>query len=440
MNVRIVTDIKIGCIIPLYLGSPKSFIYGKCRIIYGFPWFPIVIINDVLPPTMTDELFHDDGYISEFEGEITAVNGDYIALGGTAFYPGGGGQVCDTGIINGLKVTEVLEKDGEIFHKVPGHSFKVGDRYWCSVDWDRRYDLMKGHTGEHLLFNALHRQDPELSIVKIFISPESKFVVVNKDIGWDLISQAVRFANQVILENHAVRRSMMSRDDPDIEKIRVKLERIEEKEISVVEIEGVDLAACCGIHVMETSELGAIFVSKKTSAGKDGFEIHFEVGEKAILDSMSLACTCMSIIDDLGSKPSDIEKTISNMKGELETSRRQLKASVSSSLKSLEPKEINGVKVYSGVFPTSDRKVLTENAEKFKGEGAVAAFIGVGDNLSVMIASGDKRVDCKTVLSDVLAQFGGRGGGKPDFAQGGLQDTGLADKVMEAIISKIEGL
>ena len=388
---------------------------------------------------MTDELFHDDGYVSEFEGEITSVNGDYITLGGTAFYPGGGGQVCDTGMIGGRKVTEVKEENGEILHKVPGHEFKVGDRYWCSVDWDRRYDLMKGHTGEHLLFNALHRQDPELSIVKIYISPESKFVIVNKDIGWDLISKAVVFANQVILENHSVRRSMMSRDDPDIEKIRVKLERIEEKEISVVEIEDVDLAACCGIHVMETAELGALMVTKKTSAGKDGFEIHFEIGDKAMLGAMELACTCMSIVDDLGSKPGDIVKTVSNMKGELDTARKQLKSSVSTALKTIEPKVINNVKVYSGVFPTSDRKILSEYAERFKSEGAVTAFIGAGENLTVLLASGDKRVDCKAILSDVLSQFGGRGGGKPDFAQGGLQDVSLADAVLESLLSKVKG-
>ena len=389
---------------------------------------------------MTDELFHDDGYVSEFEGEITSVKGDYVSMGGTAFYPGGGGQVCDTGIIGGVKVTEVKEEDGEIYHKVPGHDFKVGDRIWCSVDWDRRYDLMKGHTGEHLLFNALHRQDPELSIVKIFISPESKFVIVNKDIPWEAISKAVVFANQVILENHPVIRSMMSRDDPDIEKIRVKLERIEENEISVVEIKDVDLAACCGIHVMETSELGALFVSKKTSAGKDGFEIHFEVGDQAILHSMELASTCMDVIDGLGSKPSDIVKTVSNMKSELETVKKQLKAAVSQSLKDMIPEDVNGTKLYSGIFHTSDRKVLTDSAERCKSYGAVAVLIGVGDNLTVMIASGDKRVSAKDVLSETLAQFGGRGGGKPDFAQGGLQDTSVAEDVLKAMSDKVCGL
>ena len=387
---------------------------------------------------MTDELFKDDAYVSEFEAEITSVDGDYVTLGGTAFYPGGGGQVCDTGIIGGVKVVEVKEADGEIVHKVPGHRFSVGDRIWCSVDWDRRYDLMKGHTAEHLIFNSLHRQDPELNIVKIFISPESKYVIVDRDIGWDKISEAVRFANKVILENHSVRRSVMSKDDPDISKIRVKLDRIEEDEISVVEIEDVDLAACCGIHVMETEEIGAIFVSKKTSAGRDGVEIHFEIGEKAVDESMSLATSCLSIIDGLGSKPSDIERTISNMKHELESCKRMLKESTISMIRTLKPVNVGGVDVYAGIFHTSDRSVLTDAAERYKEDGAVAAFIGVGDNLTVLLASGDKRVDCKKLISETLSEFGGRGGGKPDFAQGGVADTAMKERILESLMKGIE--
>ncbi len=387
---------------------------------------------------MTDELFRDDAYVSEFEAEVTAVDGEYVTLGGTAFYPGGGGQVCDTGIVGGVKVTEVREKDGEIVHRMPGHNLKVGDRIWCSVDWDRRYDLMKGHTAEHLLFNSLSRQDPELNIVKIFISPESKYVIVDRDISWEKISDAVRFANKVISENHAVRRSMMSRDDPDISKIRVKLDRIEEDEISVVEIEDVDIAACCGIHVMETGEIGALLVSKKTSAGKESVEIHFEIGDSAVDNAMMLASSCLSVIDDLGSKPSDIVRTVSNMKHEIALYKKMLKESVSSSLKNLSPVKIEDVNVYSGVFPTSDRSVLTEAAESFKAKGSVSVLIGSGENLTVIVASGNAKIDCKSVLSETLPKFGGRGGGKKDFAQGGVTDTSVADELLKALLSSVE--
>lgn len=389
---------------------------------------------------MTDKIFEEDGYVFEFEAEVTAVDGDYVTLGGTAFYPGGGGQVCDTGTMRGRPVTDVKYVNGEIVHRVPGHDMKAGDKIWCSVDWERRYDLMKGHTAEHILFNSLHRQDSDISIVKIFISPESKYVIVDRDIDWEKIRDAVAFANRVINDNHPVIKSVMSRDDPDISKIRVKLDRIEESEITVVEIGDVDIAACSGVHVMETGEVGAIFVDKKVSAGKDGFAIHFRIGDDARNASMELANSCLQIIEELGSKPEDVIRTVANMRHDLESARRQLKASASSAMKGLVPVNMGGVNVYAGIFHSSDRSVFTDAAEAYKNTGSVAVFVGIGETLSITAASGTPKVDCKAIVSETLKEFNGRGGGKPDFAQGGLPDTSLAPKVLDALLDKVAGI
>lgn len=386
---------------------------------------------------MTEELFRQDGYLSEFEAQIVEVKGDWIKLDGTAFYPGGGGQVCDTGNIGGFKVTEVKYEGEDIVHKVPGNEFKVGDRLWCGVDWDRRYDLMKGHTAEHILFNSLHRQDPDLEIVKIYISPESKYVIIDRDMPLEKIADAVRFANKVVSDNLPVTKSVMSKDDPEISTVRIKLERIEGNEVTVVDIGDVDRAACSGVHVMETSEIGTIFVSRKVSAGKDGFAVHFEIGDNGKTEAMNLAYRCMQIIDDLGSKPEDVIKTVANMKHELEESRRQLKSAVAASLRSLEPEVVNGTPVYSAVVPTSDKTPVMDLCEKRKAEGGVCAFVCKSQTLMVMIASGNRSVDCKRILADTMAEFGGRGGGKPDFAQGGAPDADKADELLSAMVARI---
>lgn len=386
---------------------------------------------------MTEELFRQDGYLSEFEAQIVEVKGDWIKLDGTAFYPGGGGQVCDTGNIGGFKVTEVKYEGEDIVHKVPGNKFKVGDRLWCGVDWDRRYDLMKGHTAEHILFNSLHRQDPDLEIVKIYISPESKYVIIDRDMPLEKIADAVRFANKVVSDNLPVTKSVMSKDDPEISTVRIKLERIEGNEVTVVDIGDVDRAACSGVHVMETSEIGTIFVSRKVSAGKDGFAVHFEIGDEGKSEAMDLAYRCMQIIDDLGSKPEDVIKTVANMKHELEESRRQLKSAVAASLRSLEPEVVNGTPVYSAVVPTSDKTPVMDLCEKRKAEGGVCAFVCKSQTLMVMIASGNRSVDCKRILADTMAEFGGRGGGKPDFAQGGAPDADKADELLSAMVARI---
>lgn len=387
---------------------------------------------------MTNELFRSDSYISKFETRITAIDGDYITLESTAFYPGGGGQICDTGKINNFNVTEVKYKNTEIVHKVPGHKFAIGDAVQCSIDWDRRYELMKGHTAEHLLFNALQRQDTDIVIVKIFISPEDKYLVVNKDVSWDKIANAVEFVNRVIEENRNVFKTTITKDDSSIEDVRINLDRIKGDRISVIEIDGVDKAACCGTHVMKTSEICALFVNKKTSVGNKGFEIHFKIGKDAIISSMSLATSCLSVIECLGSKPENIVKTVTNVKKELEFLKKQLKMSVSTSIKMLVPKIIDEYKIYSGIFPVSDNSILTKAADACKKEGNIAVFIGKGNSLTIIMASGNPKIECKSICLDCVSMYGGHGGGCSDFAQGGVQDIFVADDLLKNILSRIE--
>lgn len=387
---------------------------------------------------MTDEIFRDDGYVFEFEANILSVEGDQVVLDTTAFYPGGGGQVCDTGSIRGQRVTEVRYKGDDIVHIVPGNDLKVGERVWCSVDWDRRYDLMQGHTGEHLLFCSLKRQDPELEVVKIYISPESKYVIVNRDLTWDQIRAAMVFANQAIADNHSVTKTLMDRDDPELENVRIKLDRIaEDEQISVVAIGDIDLSACSGVHVMETSELEYIMVDRKVSAGKDGVAIHFKVAEQARRAASELAYNMLEIVDGIGCKMDDAPKAVYNMRREAELNRTLLKNATKQMISVLPTEDVNGCPVSGMVVPGGDRNILTEAAESVKSKGGVAVLVSVAETCSVMVASGNPAVDCRGVLKEGVSAFGGRGGGKPDFAQGGVQDASVADEVLESLLNAV---
>jgi len=387
---------------------------------------------------MTDEIFRRDGYAFEFEARVLSAEGNEVELDSTAFYPGGGGQVCDTGTIRGLEVTDVLYKGDRIIHKVKDNNLKKGDVVWCSVDWDRRYDLMLGHTGEHLLFCSLRRQVPELSIGKIFISPESKYVVVDRDISWEDVRKALVFANQAIRDDLPITKAIMDRDDPELERVRIKKERIPEgEEISVVSIGDIDLSACSGLHVMETGELEMIFVDRKVSAGKEGVAIHFKVGNAAKDSAMALANACLQASDAADSKPEDLTHAVSNLKNGSETMRRTVGSFVKKQVMSLEPKTIGGVDVVGGVFPPAERSVLSDAAEAYKNSGKVCILVSAGDSVSVMLSSGSAKVDCRDVLSKVLAGFEGKGGGKPDFAQGGAADAAAADEIFSKLSDEV---
>lgn len=390
---------------------------------------------------MTDELFRRDGYQSEFEAEVVSVEGDLVILNRTAFYPGGGGQVCDTGNINGNEVAEVYRNDkNRIVHRVPGHDLKEGDIVWGSVDWNRRFDLMRGHTGEHVLFGSLKREIPDLTIGKIFISPENKYVVVDQDVNWDVVEKAVKTANEVIRENLTVSRVIMDRDDPELEdKVRVKLENIpEDEEVTVTAVGDFDYSACSGIHVMETSELGMLLVDRVVSAGKDGTSVHFRVGDDAADAAMELAYVCLKTIEATDSKPEDLVRTVTNMKNDVYSFGKSLKEMSEIVLSGLEPEIINDVKIYSSVIPGADRRSLTDTAERIREEGGVVALVSVGESVSAILASGVESVDCRTLISESLKKFGGRGGGKPDFAQGGIPNPEDAEELLNTMVGAVK--
>jgi len=387
---------------------------------------------------MSIKIFEQDPYVFEFEASVTSVNGDVITLDATAFYPGGGGQVNDLGKICGLDVKNVEEKGNDILHSVPGHKMKVDDKIWCSVDWERRYDLMKGHTAEHLLFGALSREIPEMNIVKIFISPESKYVIVDRDVDWDTIKKAQEFVNNAISDNLGVAKSTMGKDDLEEENIRAKLERIDTEYVTVVEIGDVDAAACSGIHVRETGEIEMLLVDRKVSAGKGEYAIHFRIGKDAMERATELANICLQTADTLGTKSEDLIKAAHNIRSEKEALASQLKKAMAHILNTMQPSLVNGVAVYSGIFETSDRQSITDAAERIKNSGGVCILVSVSDTVSVVVSSGTERVDSSKILKEAMTQFGGRGGGKSDFAQGGMPDVSKDRSVMDHLIRSVE--
>ena len=225
----------------------------------------------------------------------------------------------------------------------------------------------------------------------------------------------------------------MDRDDPDLEKVRIKLDRIaEDEEISVVAIGDIDLSACSGVHVMETSELEYIIADRKVSAGKDGTAIHFKVGSQAKEAAAVLAVTALSVTDTMGCRLQDTARAVSNMKAEAELNRKLLKESTRIILSDPRKQTAGGTEIVSAIIPGGDRALMSEAAESVKSEGNVAVFVSSGESVSVMLASGNKSADCRVILSETLKRFGGRGGGKPDFAQGGVP-SGDPGEIMDAL-------
>ena len=224
-------------------------------------------------------MYMKDCYLKEFDTHVKAVEGEYVELEDTIFYPRSGGQPCDHGTINDVAVEEVVKRDGRILHKVNG-TFGVGETVHCKIDWERRYTFMRYHTAAHILSAVIHKETGAL-ITGNQISLDKTRIDFNlPEFDKAKIAEWEKRANEIISEGHEVKTSVLPREEafkiPDLVKLK-KLLPESIKDIRIVEIVGVDIQACGGTHVKNTKEIGGIKIIKTENKGKNNRRIYFSL-------------------------------------------------------------------------------------------------------------------------------------------------------------------
>jgi alanyl-tRNA synthetase len=386
---------------------------------------------------MTVKLYEDDPYLREFTATVTKVEGDWVVLDRTAFYPGGGGQERDRGTLDGLEVTGIKGKE-EISHQIPRHNLTVGSQVKGVLDWENRYGLMKAHTGEHLLFSSLSRRT-EMELVKISLSREKKVLIVKGHLDWDMVRDAVHEVNDIIAAGAEVTCQHVNRENIGEGGPRVKLDRISDRMVRVVSIGEHDSAACAGVHLKNAMEVGMLLVSKFTSAKPAGdWEIEFQVGPEAVRTAVDHSIRSLMLAERMGALPQDSLTAFDNRDRELTKAREALKTYGKLALSSLRPEKLGEWKFYSGSFTGLDRKLVMEKANEMVADGnSIAALVCQDDKTFLVLAcSADVKLDCVSLLNSVLSQHGGRGGGKPNFASGGTS-VQIEPSVLLAEISRL---
>jgi len=224
---------------------------------------------------MSDPLFHTDAYLREFEASVVAIAGTDVALDRTAFYPGGGGQPSDQGILawegGEGRVAEVRKRDGEIWHVLEGSVPQGGVRVHGTLAWDRRYQLMRTHTAMHILCGVIWR-DYKASVTGGNMEPlRGRMDFEFETMRQELVREIEEKVNREVSEGRPVSSRILPRAEafqiPDL--IRTKINLLPEGilQVRVVEIQGLDLQADGGTHVANTSEVGPIRILDYKSKG-----------------------------------------------------------------------------------------------------------------------------------------------------------------------------
>ncbi|MFA5773784.1 MAG: alanyl-tRNA editing protein [Ilumatobacteraceae bacterium] len=229
----------------------------------------------------TELLYLKDAYLQAFDARVVEVRDSAVALDQTAMYPTGGGQPNDTGLLNGLPVTDVKKDGALVWHTIDGPLPAIGDTVSVTIDWDRRHALMRTHTALHVLCGVIWNEW-RVPVTGGNMEPLS----ARMDFEFDPLPEG--FANTVehlvntaLATDYPIAVSFLPRDTAiaDQDLIRTKVNMIPESvsEIRVVDIVGLDKQADGGTHVRSTVEVGRIKVLKTENKGKGNKRIRLEI-------------------------------------------------------------------------------------------------------------------------------------------------------------------
>ncbi len=237
---------------------------------------------------MTELLHLKDSYVREFAAQVTGVEGSGVVLDRTAFYPRGGGQPSDTGMLrdaegHNYQVRKVERVKGRVVHELDGEPPAEGTKVQGSIDWDRRHKLMRTHTALHILCGVIWRDYGAL-VTGGNMQP------LRARMDFELESMSAEFSDEVeskingeVEAARSVLTRILPREEafqiPDL--IRTKINLLPEsiQEVRVVEIEGLDLQADGGTHVANTREVGRIRVTGHESKGRINKRLRIELDE-----------------------------------------------------------------------------------------------------------------------------------------------------------------
>ena len=226
---------------------------------------------------MTEQIYNSDAYKQELESKIIEINEDYIVLDKTIFFPGGGGQPNDIGFISlgkeEIEINKVSWKDGKIAHFFADlKGLSVGDTVLCSIDWDRRFKLMRTHTALHILCGVVWR-DYKASVTGGNMEPlKGRMDFEFPSLSAELRDEIEEKINLEVREDRKISVDFLPREEafqiPDLIRTKVNLLPESLKIIRTINIHGLDLQADGGTHVSSTSKVGYIKITGHESKGK----------------------------------------------------------------------------------------------------------------------------------------------------------------------------
>ena len=372
----------------------------------------------------TERLFDKNSRQKNFEATVLSCDkadgGNFaIILDKTAFFPNEGGQTCDTGKIDGAVVISVEETDGIITH-MTDRPLEIGKTVRCEIDFEPRFKKMQNHTAEHIVSGIIHRlfgyDNVGFHLGDGYMTADFNGELTEMD-----ITKVETLANCAVFECHPIRAYYPSADELKTLEYRSKLDLTEN--VRIVEIEGVDMCACCAPHVENTGEVGLVKITEAIRY-KGGMRLTMLAGYDALADYRARQEQIKHISMAISAKQSEVAVGVDRVLAEIE----QLKSRISALKREKMQMKLDSIKETeeSIIIFEDDGDMLAlrnfVNGAVKKTSKLCAVFAG-GDETGYKYIIASENIPLRTVSKEISATLGGKGGGSDAMIQGSVTAT-----------------
>ncbi len=366
-----------------------------------------------------EKLYEQNAFLSHFSSVVESCTqskkGWDVILNQTAFYPEGGGQPYDLGVLGGANVLEVHERDGRVVHTCDA-PLEAGASVKGEIDWARRFDLMQHHSGEHIVSGIAHSMWG-CDNVGFHMGADVITIDLNTLIDEAQLRQLEDAANRYIWEDHPIVITLPSQKE--LEQLEYRSKKALTGQVRIVSFPGADTCACCGTHVLSSGQVGLV---KLLSVQKfrDGVRIELVCGCRAMKYLSATLEQNRQVSNLLSAKPMETATAVGRLMEE--------NAALKSRILTMEDDQFaalaqdfagagNVLLFQDGLTPDGLRRLCDKVLQECGGR--CACFSG-DDASGYKYAVGEKDGDLRALVKEMNQSLNGRGGGKPNFAQGSL--------------------
>ena len=382
---------------------------------------------------MTEKLFYEDSHMITFSAVVEACEkvGEYYeaVLNRTAFFPEGGGQFADTGVIDGVKVLDAQEKEGIIYHKMEA-PLEVDKQVEGAIDWEERFSKMQQHSGEHIVSGLVHAAFG-YDNVGFHMGTDAITIDFNGVLTKEQLKEIEKKANEAVVANLDVQVQYPTKEELANIKYRSKIEI--EGQVRLVTVPGHDACACCAPHVKKTGEIGLIKLIGLQNY-KGGVRVSMLCGTRAIADYDEKSESMKQLSVMLSAPETEVVQEVQRLKEEISGYKFEM-AKLQQKILEYKASLYEGVQDLVVLFDSelegnAPRELVNLILEKHVKVAAVFAQTGENQYRYVI---GSRVMDVRPFAKILNEKFQGRGGGKPEMVQGSVTGT-------EAEIGDVAGL